>query len=337
MADVLSPPPVLRLRVRDTVREADGVLGLLLEDPWGARLPAWEPGAHLEVRLPSGRIRHYSLSGDPGDVRTYRLGVLRDPAGRGGSEEIHTSVLAGCLLEVRGPVNRFPLVPAERYAFIAGGIGITPLLPMVRAAAAGRSAWSLLYGGRTLTSMAYRDELAALGGGNVALAPEDTHGRLDIDSVLRGLPDTAAVYCCGPAGLIAAVESRCAALFPARTPHVERFTAAPDAAPAAALGSGSGSGSASGPDEGGFDVELRRSGAVLHVPPGRSLLDVVREALPSVPSSCEQGICGTCETKVLAGEPDHRDSVLSAAEKAAGNTMMICVGRSKGSRLVLDL
>ncbi|MFG2714814.1 PDR/VanB family oxidoreductase [Streptomyces goshikiensis] len=332
MADVLSPPPVLRLRVQDTVREADGVLGLLLEDSRGARLPAWEPGAHLEVRLPSGRVRHYSLCGDPGDRRTYRLGVLRDPGGRGGSEEIHTSVLAGRLLDVRGPVNRFPLVPAERYAFIAGGIGITPLLPMVREAAAGRSAWSLLYGGRTLTSMAYRDELAALGGGNVVLAPEDTHGPLDIDSVLRGLPDTAAVYCCGPAGLIAAVESRCAALFPARAPHVERFTAAPASVPAD-LGSGSGS----GPDEAGFEVELRRSGAVLHVPPGRTLLDVVREALPSVPSSCEQGICGTCETKVLAGVPDHRDSVLSEAEKAAGNTMMICVGRSKGSRLVLDL
>ncbi|MFG2413452.1 PDR/VanB family oxidoreductase [Streptomyces goshikiensis] len=333
MADILSPPPALRLRVQDTVREADGVLGLLLTDPWGARLPAWEPGAHLEVRLPSGRIRHYSLSGDPGDLRTYRLGVLRDPGGRGGSEEIHTSVLAGCLLEVRGPVNRFPLVPAERYAFIAGGIGITPLLPMVREAAAGRSAWSLLYGGRTLTSMAYRDELAALGGGNLVLAPEDTHGRLDIDSVLRGLPDTAAVYCCGPAGLIAAVESRCAALFPARAPHVERFTAAPDTAPAADPVAGA----APGRDEGGFEVELRRSGAVLHVPPGRTLLDVVREAVPSVPSSCEQGICGTCETKVLAGAPDHRDSVLSEAEKAAGNTMMICVGRSRGGRLVLDL
>ncbi|OKI25331.1 ferredoxin [Streptomyces sp. CB03578] len=328
MADVLSPPPALRLRVQDTVREADGVLGLLLADPWGAPLPAWEPGAHLEVSLPSGRIRHYSLSGDPGDLRTYRLGVLRDPGGRGGSEEIHTSVPAGSLLDVRGPVNRFPLVPAERYAFIAGGIGITPLLPMVREAAARGAAWSLLYGGRTLTSMAYRDELAALGGGNLVLAPEDTHGRLDIDSLLRGLPDTAAVYCCGPAGLIAAVESRCAALFPERPPHVERFTAAPDTA----------LGSASGPDEGGFEVELRRSGAVLHVPPGRSLLDVVREAVPSVPSSCEQGICGTCETKVLAGAPDHRDSVLSEAEKAAGNTMMICVGRSRGgARLVLDL
>ncbi|MFE3994913.1 PDR/VanB family oxidoreductase [Streptomyces goshikiensis] len=331
MADALSPPPALRLRVQDTVREADGVLGLLLADPWGDPLPAWEPGAHLEVRLPSGRMRHYSLSGDPGDLRTYRLGVLRDPGGRGGSEEIHTSVVPGTLLEVRGPVNRFPLVPAERYAFIAGGIGITPLLPMVREAAARRSAWSLLYGGRTLTSMAYRDELAALGGGNLALAPEDTHGPLDIDSVLRGLPDTAAVYCCGPAGLIAAVESRCAALFPGRAPHVERFTAAPDTVPAA--------GGAPGQDgEAGFEVELRRSGAVLHVPPGRSLLDVVREAVPSVPSSCEQGICGTCETKVLAGAPDHRDSVLSEVEKAAGNTMMICVGRSRGGgRLVLDL
>ncbi|MFD9647103.1 ferredoxin reductase, partial [Streptomyces sp. NPDC059082] len=162
----------VRLTVRSVVREAEGVLGLLLGDPSGAALAPWEPGAHLEVTLPSGTVRHYSLCGDPADRTTYRLGVLREPGGRGGSEELHTSVGEGTVLDVRGPVNRFPLVPAERYLFVAGGIGITPLLPMVRSLPTG--SWSLLYGGRSLASMAYREELAALPG--VTLVPQDTAG-----------------------------------------------------------------------------------------------------------------------------------------------------------------
>ncbi|MCJ1681504.1 PDR/VanB family oxidoreductase [Streptomyces sp. APSN-46.1] len=322
---MLDAVPSLRLKVREAVPEADGVLGIVLVDPWGTELPPWEPGAHLEVRLPSGRIRHYSLSGDPGDRSGYRLGVLREPDGRGGSEELHTTPLVGRLLDVRGPVNRFPLVPADGYLFIAGGIGITPILPMVRALAAASSPpWQLLYGGRTLASMAYREELTALSaltglaGGNVAFAPQDTHGLLNLDDALSGLPDTTAVYCCGPNGLIEAVERR----VPAATLHVERFTAPTD--PTA-------------PTPDAFEVELHRTGRVLQVPADRSLLDVVREAVPSVPSSCEQGICGTCETKVLAGTPDHHDTVLTPAERSSGTTMMICVGRSKSPRLTLDL
>ncbi|MGI5450681.1 PDR/VanB family oxidoreductase [Streptomyces sp. CA-243310] len=312
-----------RLLVRETVPEADGVLGIVLVDPRGTELPPWEPGAHLELRLPSGRTRHYSLSGDPQDRAAYRLGVLREPGGRGGSDELHTTPLAGLLLDVRGPVNRFPLVPAERYVFIAGGIGITPILPMVRQVAATGADWSLLYGGRTTTSMAYRHELASLGAENITIVPEDSHGLLNLDRVLSGLPESTAVYCCGPDGLIRAVEERCAALLPTGALHVERFAAAPGPAPRS--------------EAGAFEVELRRSGRVLRVEAGRSLLDVVRGAVPSVTSSCEQGICGTCETKVLGGIPDHRDTVLSDAEKETGNTMMICVGRARSSRLVLDL
>ncbi|RSS52821.1 oxidoreductase [Streptomyces sp. WAC01280] len=304
---------MLRLTVRSAVREAEGVLGLLLADPTGAALPPWEPGAHLEVTLPSGTVRHYSLCGDPADRSTYRLGILREPAGRGGSEELHTTVGEGTVLGVRGPINRFPLVPAERHLFIAGGIGITPLLPMVRSLPPG--SWSLLYGGRSLASMAYRDELAALPG--VTLVPQDTAGLPDLDAVLAGLAPDTAVYCCGPEGLLRAVEERWSGPL-----HSERFGAASAGVTAA---------------EGGFEVELRRTGRVLRVESGRSLLDAVREVVPGVAYSCEEGWCGTCETKVVAGTPEHHDSVLGEDEKASGTTMMICVGRSRGPRLVLDL
>ncbi|KQX48120.1 ferredoxin [Streptomyces sp. Root66D1] len=305
---------MVRLTVRSVVREAEGVLGLLLSDPTGAVLAPWEPGAHLEVTLPSGAVRHYSLCGDPADRSTYRLGVLREPAGRGGSEEIHTSVGEGTVLGVRGPFNRFPLVPAERYLFVAGGIGITPLLPMVRSLPPG--SWSLLYGGRSLASMAYREELAGLPG--VSLVPRDTEGLPDLDGVLGGLPAGTAVYCCGPEGLLRAVEERWGGPL-----HTERFGAAPPVAEASGAGA--------------FEVELRRSGRILRVEPGRTLLDTVREVVPGVAYSCEEGWCGTCETKVIAGTPEHHDSVLGDDEKASGTTMMICVGRSRGDRLVLDI
>ncbi|WP_328945472.1 PDR/VanB family oxidoreductase [Streptomyces sp. NBC_00250] len=303
----------VRLTVRSVVREAEGVRGLVLADPTGAALAPWEPGAHLEVTLPSGAVRHYSLCGDPADRSTYRLGVLREPDGRGGSEEIHTSVGEGTVLAVRGPFNRFPLVSAARYLFIAGGIGITPLLPMVRSLPPG--SWSLLYGGRSLAAMAYREELSALPG--VTLVPQDTAGLPDLDAVLAGIPAETAVYCCGPEGLLRAVEER----WPGSL-HTERFRAAP------ARDSGGGD---------GFEVELRRSGRTVRVAPGRTLLDAVREVVPGVAYSCEEGVCGTCETKVIAGTPEHHDSVLGEDERASGTTMMICVGRSRGDRLVLDL
>ncbi|MFF3288449.1 PDR/VanB family oxidoreductase [Streptomyces sp. NPDC003023] len=334
------------LVVRGTVREADGVLGVFLTDPAGAVLPPWRPGAHVEVRLPSGRVRHYSLCGDPSDPAVYRLGVLRQPFGRGGSEELHSTPLEGRTLLVRGPFNRFPLVAADHYVFVAGGIGITPLLPMVRAVAAEGVPWSLHYGGRSLASMAYRDELAELPGGEVTLVPQDTRGMLDLDRALGGIPEGTAVYCCGPGPLLAAVEQRCARLGAAL--HTERFTApdaggAPEdaAAPEGATVLPSGPSGPSGPlgntGAGHFEVELRRTGRTLQVPAGRSLLDVVREAVPGVAFSCEEGWCGTCETKVVGGLPEHRDSVLTDAERAFNSTMMICVGRSRSRRLTLDL
>ncbi|WP_149184482.1 PDR/VanB family oxidoreductase [Streptomyces sp. TRM49041] len=315
--------------VHQAVWEAEGVLGLVLVDPHGKDLPEWEPGAHIDVTLPSGLIRQYSLCGDPRDRSRYRIGVLREPHGRGGSAEIHSTPLVGTTLRITGPRNRFALVDADHYVFIAGGVGITPILPMVREVAAREDSptWSLLYGGRSLATMAYQDEIQEMSRGRATLIPEDRLGLPDLDEALQGLPAGAAVYCCGPEGLLRAVEDRCDRWLPEGALHLERFGAAEES-PAAGEEAG---------DTETFVVELRRTGCSLTVPPDRSVLSVVREAVPGIPSSCEEGYCGTCETTVLEGTPLHRDTLLTDEEREAGDTMMICVGRSRSGKLVLDL
>lgn len=221
-------PTARELVVSETIQEADGILGLVLTDPTGADLAPWAPGAHVELTLPSGLVRHYSLCGDPADRSRYRLGILRERDGRGGSEEIHTSDLTGRRLLVGAPVNRFPLVEAERYVFVAGGIGITPLLPMVRHLAGAGAPWSLVYGARTREAMAYVDELSGLTGGDVTLVAQDTEGHPDLDQALKGLQAGTVVYACGPEALLRAVEDRCEQ-WPARGAlHVERFGSAPE-------------------------------------------------------------------------------------------------------------
>ncbi|GGS31917.1 ferredoxin [Streptomyces humidus] len=295
---------------------AEGVLALTLRHPLGEPLPAWEPGAHVDVVLGPGLERQYSLCGDPADRGAWRIAVLREPAGRGGSAHVHEQVRQGDKVGVRGPRNHFALRPAPRYRFIAGGIGITPVLPMLAAAEAAGADWSLLYGGRTRASMAFTGELAAYGD-RVTVAPQDEVGLLDLGSVLDALPGDALVYCCGPGPLLDAVEERC----PAGALRVERFRA--KEGPVGA--------------DGEFEVELARSGRAFTVAPGVSVLDAVRAAGVEVLYSCTEGTCGTCETDVLDGTPEHRDSVLSAEEREAGETMMICVSRCRGKKLVLDL
>ncbi|KAB2975814.1 oxidoreductase [Streptomyces sp. SS1-1] len=295
---------------------ADGVLVLLLRHPRGEALPAWEPGAHVDLLLGPGLERQYSLCGDPADRTRWRIAVLREPAGHGGSAHVHERLGNGERVRVRGPRNHFRLEPARAYRFVAGGIGITPILPMLAAAEAAGAEWSLLYGGRTRRSMAFTAELAAYGG-RVTLAPEDTCGLLDLGPVLDGLPEGTLVYCCGPGPLLDAVEERC----PPGALRVERFE--PKEQPATV--------------DGEFDVELARSGLTVTVGPGVSVLDAVRAAGVEVLYSCTEGTCGTCETDVLDGTPDHRDSVLTSEEQASGETMMICVSRCRGRRLLLDL
>jgi ferredoxin-NADP reductase len=317
----------LEARVAGKEVLADGVVRLTLVRTDGSPMPAWQPGAHVDLVLGPDLTRQYSLCGDPADHTALVVAVLREPAGRGGSARVHEGLAPGDVVRVRGPRNRFALVDApdiKSYLFVAGGIGITPLLPMIAAVDARGADWRLVYGGRRRASMAFAGELAAAHPGRVELCPQDEVGLLDLDALLgTPRPDTA-VYCCGPEPLLAAVEERCAA-WPPGALHVERFSPKPvtDAR--------------SRPEPVVFTVELTLSGLTLTVPPDRTILEVVEAAGVPALSSCQEGTCGTCETPVLAGVPDHRDSLLTEAERDAGDAMMICVSRSRTTHLVLEL
>lgn len=314
--------PDLTVRLLSLTWEAEGVLSLVLADPEGRQLPAWEPGAHLDLILTGGVLRQYSLCGDPRDRDRYRVAVLREPSGRGGSELVHTSLRPGELLTVRGPRNHFALEPSPRYLFIAGGIGITPILAMVREAEREGADWKLLYGGRSRASMAFTGELAAYGD-KVVLAPQDEAGLLPLRDWLSAPQPETKVYCCGPEGLLEAVEELCRTHWPVGSLHVERFAPKPTEPVAAE-------------NEQAFEVVCQASGHRIDVKPDCSIMEALRQVGLEVPSSCEEGICGTCETDVLEGTPDHRDSILSDAERAEGRTMFICVSRSLSPRLVID-
>ncbi|WP_217552190.1 PDR/VanB family oxidoreductase [Streptomyces sp. GbtcB6] len=305
------------LVVAERVSAAEGVVALTLRHPLGEELPGWDPGAHVDVVLGPELERQFSLCGDPGDRSGWRVAVLREPDSRGGSAYVHEQLGVGDKVRVRGPRNHFRLESAPRYRFVAGGIGITPILPMLAAAEAAGAEWTLLYGGRSRQSMAFTGELARFGGERVTVAPQDETGLLDLAGVLDDVPDGTLVYCCGPGPLLDAVEERC----PAGVLRVERFRPKEQQAG----------------EEREFEVVLAQSGRTLTVEPGVSVLDTVRAAGIEVLYSCTEGTCGTCETDVLEGDPDHRDSVLTEEERAAGETMLICVSRCRGARLVLDL
>lgn len=290
----------LRLLVTSRETVAEGVVQLRLE---GHDLPRWEPGAHLDLVLPSGLVRQYSLCGDPADTSSYTVATRLVEDGRGGSREVHERLAEGTEVEVRGPRNRFPLVAAESYVFVAGGIGITPVLSMLRALPEGVE-WRLLYCGRSRESMPFVAELERLDGRVTVVT-----GVPDLDAL--EVPEGAALYCCGPEGLMAAVEERYPQV------RVERFTPRASAPGAA------------------FELELRRSGRTLKVPADSTVLAAVRAELPNTLYSCEQGFCGTCQQRVLEGEVDHRDELLTDGER--GDSMLICVSRARSERLVLDM
>jgi ferredoxin-NADP reductase len=311
---------VATLRVTAKTLVAEDVVSLELASPSGLRLRDWAPGAHIDLLLPNGMTRQYSLCGDRWDPFSYRVGVLREQAGGGGSAYVHDELEVGDPVGVGGPRNNFALVPSERYLFVAGGIGITPLLPMVRQADMLGTDWRLLYGGRRRASMAFLDELAGYGD-RVQVVPQDEFGLLDLPGFLGTPRPGVKIYSCGPAPLLAAMEATCAA-WPPHTLRTERFVSAE---PAAAV------------RRAAFDVELARTGVTVTVPPEETVLEAVGKVGVDVLSSCRQGICGTCETTVLAGEPDHRDAVLEDHERQAGDCMFICVSRARTDRLVLDL
>ena len=290
--------------------------------PDGAMLKDVEPGAHIDVALPNGITRQYSLISPGPTPDRYIVAVKRDPNSRGGSRFMHEELRVGQLVTITGPRNNFRLrEDSEHTVLIAGGIGITPIWCMVqrlRALPAPPGSWTLHYSCRTRAEAAF---LAGLGQcPQVHLNFDEESGRvLDLAAVVGQAPPAAHLYCCGPAPMLAAFE-QATANWPGEQKHVEYFT--PKEAP---------------PLAGGFVVELRRSGREFVIPPGKSILEVLRDAGMDLSYSCEQGICGACETRVISGVPEHRDSVLTPAEQAANTTMMICCAGSKSERLVLDL
>lgn len=313
----------LKLAIRSVTSPADRVVSIELGASDGSPLPGWDPGAHIDLHLPSGLVRSYSLHGDPRDRGSYHIAVLNARNGRGGSAEVHRVAAPGTEMPASVPLNSFEMGPASHYLFIAGGIGVTPLLPMALAASRAGKPWTFVYGGRTRTSMAFLDRLSALPGGRLEVVPQDELGLPDLARSFAAAPAGAAAYCCGPAGMLTAATEAGASTRPDVAVRLERFEAPADRA--------------AGHGDHSFEVELARSGLTIEVPAGVSVLDAVRARIPGVMSNCEQGICSSCETAVLAGTPDHRDSVLTPKEKAASRYMMICVSRSLTPRLVLDL
>ena len=302
--------------------EADAVVSVRLQRPGGAPLPAWEPGAHVDLVLPVGIARQYSLIESPADFSSYRVAVLQQPASRGGSEYVHVFLRPGQRVRVSAPRNHFALDPAPSYLLIGGGIGITPLLSMARDAAARGARWSLHYGGRSRRTMAFWRELVAEHGGAVQVWADDEERRLPLERLLARREEGTLLYACGPQPLIDAVRSVAAEHgWPEEDVRFERF------APTVRE---------HGPDR-EIAVEARRSGVEVAVEQDESVLDALLRAGVGISSSCRSGVCGACQVGVLEGEPEHRDDILTSAQQAANDTMLPCVSRARGERLVLDV
>ena len=299
---------------------APGILQLDFEPEDGREIPPYEPGAHIDLHLPDGTLRQYSLCGDPAERGTYSIAV-RDVKGGRASRFIHRGELRpGVTVTLGLPRNNFTFDPAPNYLFIAGGIGITPLLPMMRAATRAGARWTLLLCAPRSADAPFIREARALGG-EVSVHASTEGTRLDVAARLKDIPPETLLYCCGPETLMLAVEEA-TAHWPENSVRFEWFT--PRSRPEGEAG-------------GSFEVECARTGITLTVPPDRSVLQVLNDAGLDIPCSCEQGICGTCEVPILEGEAEHRDSILSNAERAANTIMMSCVSRAKSARLVLDL
>lgn len=309
------------LRVHRIEWAAEGILEVELRDPSGADLAAFGAGAHVDLVLPNGITRSYSLANDPAERHRFVLGIGLDPSSRGGSRFVHRDLRVGETLTVIGPRNHFPLDEAAAHSvLIAGGIGITPMAAMAsRLAGLGRS-FAFHYAVRDRSRAAFLDRVSALSPSLALHVDAEVGGPLDIAGIVAAAPPGTHFYCCGPLPMLAAYEAATAGL-PAEQVHLEYFKAKPVEAAAAT----------------GFEVEIAGTGRVLEVPPEKSIAEVLEAAGVKTGISCQEGICGSCEVKVVSGEPDHRDQVLTAAEKASGKTMMICVSRSKSPRLVIEL
>jgi vanillate O-demethylase ferredoxin subunit len=315
----------LELRVKRITYEADRINSYEVVAPAGGDLVPFTAGSHIDLHLPNGMIRSYSLVNDQRERRRYVIAVNREPAGRGGSEFVHATLRVGDIVRVSRPRNNFALCEEAGHSIlIAGGIGITPLLSMARRLdALGRSS-ELVYAARTRPAAAFLDEIEALSSNGhltVRLDVDDERsGRLfDLAAIVRQAPPQAHLYCCGPQPMLEAFEAATADR-PAEQVHVEYFQAKDPPAIA-----------------GGFEVKLARSNRTIAVEAGRTILDALLDAGIAANHACSEGVCGTCETRVIDGIPDHRDQFLSKEEQAANKTMMICCSGSKSATLVLDL
>ncbi len=312
---------LIEVRVEHAAPLAEGILSCDLRPVAGGELPAFTAGAHIDLYLPERRVRSYSLVNPQEERHRYVIAVNRDAASRGGSAWVHDNVRAGGRLAIGAPRNNFPLAEdAAHSLFIAGGIGITPLWCMAqRLQALGRS-WELVYCARTRGHAAFREELAGLGDRvRFNFDGEPGGAQLDLAGVVAAAAPRTHLYCCGPVPMLDAFERATAALPPEQV-HVEYFSAK---APRAV--------------DGGYTVVLARSGHSFEVARGKTIIDTLIENGFDAPYSCLEGVCGTCETRVLEGTPDHRDLVLSKDERAANRTMMICCSGSRTAKLVLDL
>ena len=311
---------MLNLRIKSAIWEAPNILSYELRSIEGKELPPFTAGAHIDLTLPNGLVRSYSLVNPQSERHRYVIAVQKDRASRGGSKWIHQNLRAGEILAVNGPRNNFALnEAAERSIFIAGGIGITPMLSMVeRLNAIGRE-WELVYCSRTRNSTPFVELLEKNPQVRFNFDQERGGKMLDIAAVVETAPANAHLYCCGPIPMLDAFEQATKDLARERV-HVEYFTAKEPPA-----------------TEGGFTVVLAKSGRELMVPSGKTILGALSDAGVDIPHSCTEGVCGTCETKVLEGIPDHRDRILTETERASNKKMMICCSGSKSEKLVLDL
>lgn len=315
---------VLAVTVVERRHLAAQVIGLTFERADGGVFPSWSPGAHVDLILDSGLTRQYSLAGRPEERHRLSIAVQREVESRGASVAVHETLRVSSRVRLRGPRNHFELVDSDRYLLVAGGIGVVPLLPMVREMQASGRDWQLLYGGRSRASMAFVDDLLEIDRDRVLIRPQDEFGLLDLDRFLGSPPAGTHVYCCGPAPLLDAIESQAATWTSGTQLHVERFDPKVDLDQLAQT-------------DRAVHITLVRSGIELDVPPTVSILDKVREAGVNILSSCQEGTCGTCEVRVLGGRPDHRDSVLTDEEQDSNEYMLICVSRALTPDLELDL
>ena len=312
--------PVLTLRLESVSYAATDTHLYEFVSPDGAPLPAYAPGAHLDIHMPAGLLRQYSLARPWRAGQGYLVGIKLDAASRGGSRFMHEQARVGALFQVGGPRNHFPLAEdAPHSVLIAGGIGVTPIFCMAQWLDAAGAAFELHYAVRSRADAAFLDRLERMAPRVRLHVDAEAEGVLDVAGLVAAARPDAHLYCCGPGPMMQAFEAAAAGRPPDRV-HVEYFA-----------------GPAPAPIEGGFVVALARSGREFVVAPGVTILETLRGAGLTVPASCEQGVCGTCETRVLDGVPDHRDLLLTPAEKAAGKTMMICCSGALSDRLVLDL